>query len=275
MEPRNGNNHKIDPITRKRREEQFNPHGNHVPMDTILEKIHNNHSGINTKLYSRILRGIPKVEKIWKIRLKSPEETRTAQALLVSRIASEYADYGVKALRSTGVMTDRNVLIRMGINPNDINKEKRAWDYYYNGAIDCFSKDARIKNRQDIHDKLVEIDRVTGMSEKLYKARKRHWKTLSKILNRIIGQKQNPEKNLLAEVRRVIQRSNKDYYNPNGQSIIQARALDICLSVSIYADIIERTEAQEWPTAYTEGMLKVWPLLKENPELIHTIAEIE
>ena len=259
-----------------KRKQQFMPaDSKHISREAVLEKIFESQTGTNPRIYERIIRSFPKIQHSWERRGRTREEALTAQALMLSRLACEYADHGIKGLRKNGILEDKGILKSMKIDPADPNKAKKAWEYYYNGIIECFSKDPRIPNRGEVHDRMVEIDRFSGMSEKLHELRARHWKELAKIEGRVIGQGQDPEKNLLAEAGRIISRPRKEYEGKVNISVVRGRALDICLAVSIYADIMEKAKGMEWPTAYTEGMLKVHPLLKDKPELVHAIAEIE
>ncbi|MEK6959310.1 MAG: hypothetical protein AABW59_04670 [archaeon] len=276
MEPRKNKKHLPDMLTDLKRKAQFNPKPGIKPLDARIEDmLHHSKSGTNFLIYKRMLRAIPKIDAIWAKKGKSKEEAHTAKATMLSRLACEYADHGVKGLRITGNINDKDLLRTLKVDPNDPNKEKRIWEYYYNGMIDCFSKDKRVATAGDIHDRMVEIDRFSGISDKLYDIRKRHWKEIGKIVNRVVGQGQNPEVNLKAEVKRILDRPRIDYAANKDTSVVRGRALDICLAASIYADVLERARGKEWPTAYTEGMLMAYPMLKEKPELVHAIAELE
>ena len=275
MEPRRNRQHLPDALTHKRRERQFKPEdGKHIARDAIISKIHADIRGYNPKLYAKAMRTLPRIERVWNFRHCSPEDRLTSQAIYINRVACDYADHGIKGLKTTKAIEDPSVLRALHVSPNDPHKDQRIWDYYFSGFIECFSKDQRIPNRQEVHDRMVEIDRFSGLPEKLYQARERHHKEISKIVNRVIGQNQDPEVNLKAEVNRILGRPHVDYKGDKLHTL-SARALDVCLAVSVYADIMEKTKKMSWSTAYTEGMMTVWTGMKDKPEMVRAIAEIE
>lgn len=286
MLPR-GNKHFPDISTANKRRKQFAPADKRwVPREEILIRHHNDPKkrGSNVKIYKQLMLALPRIERMWAYKKRSPEETLLALAMYTNRKACEYADHGLLGIKTPQKLSEKEInfigindsgfLKTMKIDPTDPHKEKRAWEYYFNGFLDCFSKDPKIKNRQQIFDRVVEIERYTGLSEKLYRLRTKHGTKIGKFVNRLIGQKQNPEENLMAEIKRVVSRPKGDY-SLGKLTPARSRALDVCVAVSIYADIMERTRGKEWPTAYSEGMLLVYPEIKKIPEVYEAITTMD
>jgi len=232
-----------------------------------------------------MLKTLPRIQSMWTYKNKTPADTLLALAEFVHRKASIYADHGLIGLKNPikrkegeapfiGI-EDKEFLQAMKVNPNDPKKEDRVWEYYFNGFIECFSQDSRVKGRQEIYDKVVEIERFTGVPEKIFKLRKTHGREFEKIARRLTGQNQNPEQNLLSEVRRIINRPRSEYHNIGILTLARARALDICVAASIYADVRERTQQKNWTDAYAEGMELIYPEVNKHADINEAIVTMD
>lgn len=283
--------HLPDPRTDRFRKRQFRPVDDiHIPRKKLIEHIDSKSKGINIKLMKRAIRSPEIVERKGKKAGLSRKEILQKQEQLVSRIASKYVDHLISGMKEKG-------LIEHNISPED---ERKIWIQSYDEFVNNFflkhkgnttkKLDGTIAfgwarfGRLDIKKRLTrkkivdEMDRAISfvLPPKSVIARRKKRQKYSKKAWELIKNHVNPESNLKAEIARVIAR---EYSAPNKRYTKDqekiAKALHVCIAVSIYADIMERTRGENWTTAYTNGMLLISPQIEKNKEIETLITNFD
>ncbi|NMA44354.1 MAG: hypothetical protein GX950_00885 [Candidatus Diapherotrites archaeon] len=205
------------------------------------------------------------------------QQLRIKQAILLDRIAARNADHILEGLRRNGTLPD--IAKAEGIEFNS-RTEIRLWEKMFGDFYVNFSKNPKVPNAKEIIKARVWIEKYITVPKIIHAERGRKWKKIHNIVNNLIEKNINPEQNLIAETKKIL---NKKITNEGTRKniITKYRALDIIMASSIYADVIkaktEHTASNEyereriWNHAYSEGMSMIYPLIENNPELVERI----
>ena len=107
----------------------------------------------------------------------------------------------------------------------------------------------------------------------IYKARDRHGKALKKIRANIRKRQTDPIENFLERVDKIILRKK------TGRTSA-ARAMTVCVSASIYADIQYKKrkaagEGTRWLNEYRDAMKAAYPKIKTDEKLMNAITSLK
>jgi hypothetical protein len=282
--------HLPDPYTALHRRREFAPiDKKHIPREEIIKQIDKYHRGTNPKLMGRAVRAPEVIEKKAKRAGLNEKEILKKQEQIVSRIASKYVDHLISGLKEKKIIDAK-------ITPE---KERQLWIQSYNEFVENFFTKTKPKIRiekgkkkfvwESIGEKdsailntrlkiVNEMDRAINYvlpPKFVIKRRKKDQKYFLKSL-RLIKEGKNPEQNLQEEVERIL---NRRYSLPgrkySTQQVKRAKALHVALAVSIYADMLERTCAENWVTAYTDGMLQIEKIIGKRPDIEKEIIDLD
>ena len=120
---------------------------------------------------------------------------------------------------------------------------------------------------------LDEIIKYLRLPQGIYVALDRHKKTLNKIRARIRKRQTDPMENFLERVDKIILRKK------TGRTSA-ARAMTVCVSASIYADIQYKKgkttgEKIRWLNAYRDAMKAAYPKIKADEKLMDAITSLK
>ena len=281
-------NHRPDPWTHEKRKREFKPiDGKHIPREQIIKHIDASHAGTNLRLIPRILRAPKKVRTLAERDGLKKRQILQRQEQLVSRIVSKWADHMISGMKEKELIA------------HDIPKreERKLWLQFYNNFIEQFflKRDAvkttnngkivfkiQLLNDPAIREErnaiIAEMDQAISytLPPKFIIKRRAKKQKYSLRAWTLVKNGVNPEKNLETEVQRILRRrySRTDRpYTP--EQVIQAKAVQICLAASIYADILERTRGENWITAYGQGMLQIQPIIEKRPKIENEITSLD
>ena len=281
-------NHLPDPITHQKRRRQFKPtDGKHIPREKLIKHIDARHAGTNLRMIPRILRAPEKVRGMAKKAGLTQRQTLQKQEQLVSRMVSKWVDHMISGMKEKG-------LIEIDISKRE---ERKLWVQFYNNFIDQFflKKDTTLvmkKGKRTYETKLLEdpavkaernaivaeMDKAIAFSlpPKFIIQRRRKKQKYNKRSWALVKRGVNPEENLESEVQRILIRKYSRKDRPyTREQVIQAKAVQICLAASIYADLLERKRGENWITAYSLGMMIVQPILEKRPRIEKEITQLD
>ena len=233
--------------------------------------------GINLRIFKMSYRGMDKLERMSKRSGWTTQQLRIKQAILLDRIASENADHMLEGFRRNGTVPD--IAKAEGIEFNS-RTEVRLWEKMFGDFYIAFSKNPSVPNAKEIIKTRMWIQKYLTVPKIIHTERGRRWAKLHSVVNNLIKKNVDPEKNLIAEVKKVLNKK-MDTESTRKSTITRLRALDLIVAASIYADVVKtKTEFSApneyereriWNHAYSEGMSIIYPLIEKNPELIDTI----
>jgi hypothetical protein len=280
--------HLPDPRTNAKRRKAFNPSDKiHISREQVIAHIDANHSGINSQLKLRALRLPERVKRLAKRDGLTKRQILQKQEQAVSRVVSEYVDHMISRMKEQDIF------------PHNISRhdEREAWINIYDTFLEktFLTRQAKTvrKNEKknfetlEIKDpKLLEERKaiVAEMDRTLYLAlppryiiqRRKDRKKYGKKAYMLLRKNVNPKENLIKEVTRIL---NRRYSRPSRvysrKQVIQAKAVQICLASSIYADLLERTKGENWTTAYSAGMMRIQYLTDRRPEIEAAIINLD
>jgi hypothetical protein len=220
-----------------------------------------------------------KLERMAKRSGWTTQQLRIRQALLLDRIASENADHMIEGFRTNGTVPI--IAKAEGIEFNS-RTEVKLWEKMFGNFYIAFSKNPSVPNATEIIKTRMWIQKYLTVPKIIHSERGRRWKKLYAVSKKLIDRNLDPEENLLAEVKKVLNKK-MDGESTKENTITRLRALDIIVAASIYADVVkaktEYTAPNEyekeriWNHAYSEGMSMIYPLLEKKPGLVETIRK--
>jgi len=281
-------NHRPDPFTHAKRKREFRPtDGKHIPREQVIKHIDSTHAGTNLRLVPRIIRAPKKVRILAEKAGLDKRQTLKKQEQLVSRLVSKWVDHMISGMKE-------KELIAHNISKRE---ERKLWLQFYNNFIDQFflKKDSHITNKNGklifatkiLNDPAVREERnaiITEMDQAIsytlppkYIIERRDKKQKYSLRAwSLIRSGVNPEENLENEVQRILRRRYSRIGRPYTQEqVIQAKAVQICLAASIYADILERTKGENWISAYGLGMMQMHSVIEKRPRIEHEIRNLD
>jgi hypothetical protein len=299
-------NYYPDPNTDRKRKRLFKPiDKKHIPRTELIKHIDKTHFGTNLALTPRVLRAAGKLEKIEKKKGTPQKQIIEKQVELSSRLISKWVDHMISGMKEKG-------LVKHDLSPKE---ERKLWIQLYNEFIEKFFLEKTAQWKQDdkkVREKLAregitykgkvplrtfgfretrgnrtkerkkriidEMDRTFKFSlppKEIINRREKRQK-YSKKAWRLVKEGVNAEKNLNNEIKKILKRiyslKGKNY---SREQVVQAKAVQICLAVSIYADLLERTKGENWTSTYTYGMMQIRPLLEKRNDIENAIIELD
>lgn len=147
-----------------------------------------------------------------------------------------------------------------------IQKKKEIWDKNYESAIEWLLSRPKFAADPAIKEQLRFLRDFFRLPKKIYEEREKHWRIVKKVGEASIKGNKNPNEGLAKQIDRLLSRVRPGQH-------LTTKAMDICIAVSIYADIMER-RGENWPDAYMNGMKAVYQKIKDNEPLLDAIAAI-
>jgi hypothetical protein len=266
---------KLDPITHRRRGAKA--YGKQLPSPEVVKAIDQRIAarlkdpavaGHNTILYKRMEKAPARIARLMKAKGYNPKEITLKQALIVSRIGARYVDHLINRVRDV-VTTETHPGQQL-----TREQEVALWEDSYHKLIrQMFLRNKNVENREVI---VATMEKLMHCAEPphraLLAARARHWAALRALEIHI--QDEDPEEWLAGEFQRIMNRLRKSPSKPD-EEFFRFRAREICLSVSVYADLMETRHKYNWTTTYAETMLKLYPAIVSNSRLLAAIIHLE
>jgi hypothetical protein len=297
------------PITDRQRRQHFNPAAitptkHHHPvkklrgMGEILKQASENRGGINLKSLKK-MSGILRKESLFMRRGLDKTGVRIRQALLLDRMAAEYADNLVQRVKQ------RDMLVKManaekiptealkGLDAKSekygqelLKIEEELWGSAYSSATKhFFDKYKSNPVATEIGEHFAMARKYLTVPTRVHFERSQHWKSISRIVERLSKQEFNAEENLVLEVKRILGRKFDITQHSPIKNPYRLRAVDIIVAASIYADVVSRKKLSEktpqtertrfWDHAYSEAMERIYPLLEKDPGTLKQIISLK
>jgi hypothetical protein len=280
--------HLPDPRTNEKRRRQYKPvDGKHVPRAEIIKHIDAHHKGTNLQLIPRIIRAPEKVRTAAKRKGLSKKKTLEKQEQLVSRLVSKWVDHMISGMKEKGLI-EHNLSRKA---------ERKLWVQFYNNfleqifmkkqAIGIKKKGKLVYETELLKDPNIKAERQAIINEmdqtvafsippKYIIERRAKKSKYSRRAWALIRQNVNPEANLRKEVKRILKRN----YARVGRSyskeqVVQAKAVQVCLAASIYAEILKKTRGENWTTAYGLGMMRIQYLFEHRRPIEKEIINLD
>lgn len=237
----------INPFTLRKRAVQY---ARRNFAADITEKQKANH--LNAVLIlNRVKRGLPRLEKT-----KDPRAVKDLKkALFVSRMAAKLTDAAIDA--QIGVVKFEQMSER---------DRHWTWNNTYESAVAGLKKRPFIKEDPVLVKNINFLENFFTLPQKIHRIREKHWKIISKVKEKSRITNHDPKIGLAKEMDRLLSR--KRDHEP-----LKAKAMDVCIAASIYADIMEE-RGENWSRAYQDGMEIAFTKIRENQELVDTIASM-
>ncbi|MFA5931568.1 MAG: hypothetical protein WC821_04630 [archaeon] len=270
-------------ITDRKRKYQFDPVAAHTlhptPRAQVIRQLASRKKGINPRIKRMSIKGVGKLEGMGKLRGWTQQQLRIRQALFLDRICSENADHMLEAIRKVNALPD--IAKRYGI-PFNTQTETLLWEKMFGEFVIEFGKNPKISNAKEIIRARMWIEKYLTVPNIIHKERARHWTKIQSVVNNLIRKNIDPQKNLLEETQRVLNKKMVQGKEINEKRITHLRALDLMVAASIYADTmkLKKTDLETikekerfWNHAYSEAMESMYPLLENKPEIITELRQ--
>jgi len=244
----------LDENTEERRNKRFKakPQGYE---GTILQMQKSNHiNAIN--LIKRVRKGVLRIESAFSKKGLTKSEIAFRQGLFVNRQAAH--------------LTDAIIDATMGIRQFEalpIAKRNEIWEREFENAVKGLSAVGEIKNRPLIFKQMENIERYLSLPDALFSSRKRHWKLIEKVEQKLQTKADAIEQNLHLEIEKILSKKRSGENN-------RVKAVDICVAASIYADVMEK-RGGSWVHHYREAMQLIYPTLAKNQEILEAVIELK
>jgi hypothetical protein len=216
----------------------------------ITEKQKANHLNA-LKIISRVPKGLEKIER-FKL---EPREKAFKKALFISRQAARLADAAIDA--EIGIEKFE------ALSPRD---RHWTWNNTYEAAMSRFRQRPYAKSDRLLAAQLSFLEKFFSLPVKIHRMRQKHWGIVNRVIEKSSKSAVPPSEGLLKEIDRLLARS-----RPNES--LRASGMDVCIAVSIFADIMEK-RGENWSAAYQQGMELVYSKIKSKGELVDTIANL-
>jgi len=210
----------------------------------------------------KIILGIPKVlAQIERNKVLPTKEKAFRKARFISDQAANLVDARIDAELKTA--SKRGIDIFEALPPLE---KKAIWDERYEDTMRGLSGHPIIASDPLIMEQLKFIQSFFTMPNKIREKRAKHVSIIRKVIEHSLSGNRNPSEGLLKEVDRLLARIRQN-------ESMKVKAMDVCVAVSIYADVMER-RGESWPTAYRDGMKLAYLKIKKNQALLDAIASI-
>ncbi len=252
-----------------------------IPKLAQIKDKQSKQRGINTKILKQATAKIIRVERMLKNKGAPKEEIRIKQALMLERVASEFADHAIESCRISSIkeIAEAENIDTSGLKSEEI--EKRLWEKVFGGFVSrvCSKDGARGK---EILQTIVKLKRFLTVPRRVHLEREKHWKAISKITKKLIEKGTDPSENLTHEVSRIIKRFRNNTH-PDSKALLHYAALDTVVAASIYADLLSEKSKKQlkglnekssfWDYAYSDAMQKIYSIIRSDPKLVNAILE--
>ena len=241
--------HKLDENTRNKRKKRFgSEYSNKI---TTMQKI----GHINgLKLIARVRKGMGRIES--KFSKLTTSEIRLRQSLFLSRQSALITDAMIDAIHGINKFESKS-----------LKEKNEIWQEEYSKVIEAMFKFPEVKKTPGLVKYLKGLNKYFVLPQGIFNARKRHWKLIKKVEDKIQQRGQNPSKNFQLEIDKILNKSK------TGQNL-KVKAMDVCVAASIYADIMEKKDHASWQIHYRSAMELAYNKLKKRPEIIDAIIEL-
>lgn len=207
------------------------------------------HPGFNLVYWRRIVRAPARVERLGRRWGWSRDQIKLTQALLVTRMACVFIDHLIGRMAQAGIL------------PRSANAPHLEWERQYRDFLLLFLRTTEIHGRREIVKIMQRLHRYTMPPQSLLDFRQRHWRWIARILPGLL----TPS----AASTLFIQRQ----FNVQGDPVVAARK--ICFTAALYSDIQERLYRQQWMYAYSTCLLRLYDLLRKNPDILSALIALD
>jgi hypothetical protein len=243
--------HVITPSTRAKRDKSIN--GQHTDYAHWVEGLQNNKHLNALQLMRRIKVGQRRIAKLKNL---SPKEIFRRQSLFLNK--------------QTGYLTDafieRSVTFKK-YNALSPKERSQLYSEIFSKVMDSIVL-PRVTN-PELKATMEKVDLYFMLPENIHQRRSNpeRWQRLKTIRNNIINSKENPRENLLKAIDNVIQKKKSgDNYS--------TKAMDICETASVYADVMKQYGNKLWTTAYRDAMEIIYPKISLDDKLLDAIINL-
>jgi hypothetical protein len=279
------------PITERRRREHFDlkavlPSKHHaqrlVPRKALIQSMANRTTGINPKIGRRAIKGMPKLRAMLSRKGKSEKSILLAQAMLLDNLACENADHFIESMKRKEMLP--TFAQQLGVKTEGMSMlqiEEQAWTKSFQRFFLDFQK--KSPDAYEILTVLKWSHDYLSVPAKVHEQRQKYWRTISKIEKKLLSKEINPEKNLAAEIKRILQRTFGLNKTTSIKKLNHLKAMDIIVAASIYADIMLETKGKQitdikqkqdfWEFSYSEAMEKTYPLIENSEGIVQEIID--
>lgn len=214
------------------------------------EYILGHHPGFNLVYWRRIVRVSARVERLGIHFGWSRDQIMLTKALLISRMACVFIDHIIHRMEQAELIAPA---------PGGPHAE---WESQYHHFLLQFLRLPEVPDRRDIVKLMQRLHRYTQPPVTLLDFRRRHWKSIERILPGLMAGPLGLPGPLV--FRRPLQRSR----NP---TVI---ARHICFTAALYSDVQERRYRQQWIYAYSDCMLRLYDPLRKYPDILSALVEL-
>ena len=286
------------PSTDRKRREHFDQlaavptrhHNNALkPRLQLIDDMIQRRPGTNMRIMKLMVKGSSKIRRMLETKRFNERDILVRQAQLLDDTAAQFADHALKRIKqkdpTTGQDTLNEVISEAKIKTEGLTTrevEDKIWQHMFSGAVQFFEKKA--PDGKNIIEMLERLHEYQNVPKAVHEERKKHWNVIKKIESKLIAANVDPEINLMGEIRKIVRRTplkTNPFYK---QGAMKAKAMDIVVAASIYADLVlekkgaklaERAEKEKfWNYAYSEAMEKTYPLISDKEELLKEILNL-
>ncbi len=252
--------HKLARVEESKRQKRYIVPGTYENTIKIMQR--KNH--INAlSLMKRAKRGMAVIER--KFAHLTPAEISTKQALFIHRVGSRLTDAVIDGMYTN----EKSKLTGVEIFEKKPVKERlRIWNNEFDKVIDTLVRLPDVAKRRRTVNYVDGVTNYFQLPQRLFKTRENHWEFFRQIEQNLIDKKINPNQNFNEKVNEIITK------NKPGKTS-KAKALDVCIAASIYADLMSKGE-HTWMGHYIEAMTIAYEKLKTNhTSIIDSITELK
>ncbi len=253
-----------------------------IPKLDLIKERQAREGGINIKILKQATAKMKRVERGLISKGAPKEEIRIKQALMLERVAADFADNMIESCRRTNTTNEvagGEKIITKELTSEQI--ETQLWEKVYGKFVSrvCTKNGAMGK---EVLQTIIKLKIFLTVPMQVHKERARHWKSISKITKKLIESGTDPSANLEHEVKRILARFRRPNH-PDEKSGLHFAALDTIVAASIYADLLSEQSKKQlkskeekehfWDYAYSEAMQKIYPFIRSDPSLVKSILE--
>ncbi len=143
-------------------------------------------------------------------------------------------------------------------------EEHELWERSYGSVVTKLL--AELPEGDAIREEMDRLDRYTRLPDPVFAVRARHWRHLQTVLRSGLADVEGNISDIpiVTRLHDVVMSARP----------LRRKAMGVCLSASLLADIECWTSHRPWPDAYKHVMTELYPLLQRHPEVLEAIIRL-